>query len=182
MYVFLKSRDSCSSPYCNEEQTSTVQISELTRFFGVFFSPFSVWIMGFDRSWSAGTNLGIWSWVTKSLSKGLLPPHMPPSHFFQLPNLQLEEVPMKWLCLWQAILFIDFCQGLVTENLFRPFFPFGGRTETIGEKASSPWRAFSQLLQLLWPDITCYHLPPLQMFLLKKKQNTTESVRATDWN
>lgn len=130
--MFLKFHDSHSSPYCYEEQISTVQISKLNIFWCV--SSFSVWIMGFSGSQSAGTELGIWGGVTdkKRILVCFLHTHLP----FTFPNrlkLQLVGLPIKWFCLWQTLIYW-LCQGLVTKNSFAVIFPFGGRTVTIGRR------------------------------------------------
>lgn len=70
-----------------KNKLSTVQISELAvlpllvvLFFDVFFS-FSIWVMGFGRSGSAGSKLGVWHWVTRPRPRGsyLFLAHMSPS-------------------------------------------------------------------------------------------------------
>lgn len=166
--MFLEFHDSCSSPYCSEEQMSPLQISEPTIFFGVF-SSFSIWIMGFGRSWSAGTKLSI-GLGHQTLVEGTLTSflHTSPSCFSLLPNLQLEEGAHKMVLLLTSSLIYWLLPRLGHKELVHTvFYPFGGRTVPIGEKTGAADEARSQLLELLGPDISCNHLPRLQPFLLK---------------
>lgn len=127
----------------------------MTIFFGVF-SSFSVWIMGFARSWSAVTNLGVWGWATKCLSKGLLP--LSSTHasllLFQPPDLQLGEVlPLTSFFIYWLL------PRLGHQNLVQTFLPLWWQNCT---KSREDWhsgqRAFYQLLPSLWPG---YQLQPL---------------------
>lgn len=74
--------------------------------------------MGFGRSGSAGSKLGVWHWVTRPLSTGLLP--LPRTHVSFLPPVtpysQLEESARKMVLPLTSSLFIDLCHGLATET------------------------------------------------------------------
>lgn len=117
---------------------SPLQISEPTIFFGVF-SSFSIWIMDFGRSWSAGTKLSI-GLGHQTLVEGTLTSflHTSPSCFSLLPNLQLEEGAHKMVLLLTSSLIYWLLPRLGHKELVHTvFYPFGGRTVPIGEKTGA---------------------------------------------
>lgn len=166
---FLKLHDSLSSPYCYKKEISTCRFQNYI-FFGVF-SSFSIWIMA-----SAGTKLGIWDWVTKSLTKGLLPLFYIHDLLLLFPtkNLQLAEVARKMVLPLTGSRLLTLarrgCKGLVHR-----FPPFGGRC-IIGEKTGPVDGGLFPSLELLWHAGSCNHVPPLQIFLFKKKNAPQISV------
>lgn len=140
-------------------------------FFGVF-SSFSVWIMGFSGSQSAGTELGIWVGVTKPCQKDscLFLAHTSPFHFPNPLKLQLAGLLIKWFCLWQTLIYW-LCQALVTKSLFTVTFPLWWQDCSSREKTEAVDEELSQLWGLCQPDSHCNLQPPLQVFL----RNTSES-------
>lgn len=164
---------------CYEEQMSTVQILELT-IFSVSSLP-KTWVTGFGRLWSAVTNLGVWDWVFSPCQRDpyLFLAHMPPSHFFQPPNLQLEEVAHKMIL-------------PLTSSLIYWLLPRLGHKELVdtpllclwwqncnnrGEDGSSGWRASPSfcICDLMSVAITCH------LFRCFYKKSTSEWVKAADW-
>lgn len=182
--MFLKFRDSHSSPYCYEEQISTVQISELTLFlfFGVF-SSFSVSIMGFGRSWSAGPKLGIWDWVTKPLTKGLLPLSCAPASLLLFPTLTFAA---RGGCPENGSAFDRLSYLLTSAKAWsqRTCPPFPSIWWRNYNNRGEDWPCGQRALLRFW---NCWDLMSVatvchcyRCFLLKK-QSTTEAEKDTDW-
>lgn len=139
--------------------------------------------MGLGRSRSADTKPGMWGWVTKPLTKDLLPlsrTHAP-SFLSRPPHLQLEEVAHKTVLPVTSSLIYWLLSRLGHKELVHhvpPHILWWQNSNHRGEDCTSRWRASSAFgIAVTW----C----PIQPFATSadasyKKKSTTVSVRATD--